>query len=74
MPDPGGVGRLLIALGAVLVAIGVLLTWGPRVPWLGRLPGDFVWGGAHWKVYLPLGTCLVLSVVLSLLLRLLMRK
>jgi hypothetical protein len=34
--------------------------------WLGRLPGDFRFGGDNWKVYIPLGTSLLLSVVLSL--------
>ncbi len=61
-------GRLLVLLGAALVVAGVLLAWGPRLPWLGRLPGDLVLGGRGWKLYLPLGTCLLLSVALSLLL------
>jgi hypothetical protein len=58
------IGRTLIALGIVMVIVGVLLTM--RVPWLGRLPGDFSFGGPNWKVYVPLGTCLVLSVLLTL--------
>ena len=37
------------------------------MPWLGRLPGDFRFGGPNWKVYIPLGTSLLLSLVLSLL-------
>jgi len=37
------------------------------MPWLGRLPGDFRFGGANWKIYIPLGTSLLLSLVLSLL-------
>ena len=63
-------GRLLRLLGIVLVILGALLAWGPRVPWLGRLPGDFVFGGEGWKVYLPLGTSVLLSVILTLVLRL----
>jgi len=58
----------------VLVGVGALIAWGPRVPWLGRMPGDFVFGGTNWKVYLPIGTCIILSVILSLLARFLFRR
>jgi len=60
-------GRFLLVLGAALFLVGAVLTWGPRMPWLGRLPGDLRFGGANWKVYIPLGTSLLLSLVLSLL-------
>ena len=73
MSDPG-TGRLLMALGAVLLILGAWVAWGPKLPGLGRLPGDFVFGGPSWRVYLPLGTCLLLSVILSLLLRLFFRR
>ncbi|MGE5177098.1 MAG: DUF2905 family protein [Hyphomicrobiales bacterium] len=77
MIDSTTLGRLLLVLGLVLVAAGALLAFGPRVPWLGwigRLPGDFSFGGASWRVVVPLGTSLVISVVLTLLLRLLGRR
>jgi hypothetical protein len=59
-------GRLLIGFGLLLVAIGaaVLLLGRLGLP-LGRLPGDFAWRGKHTAVYFPLGTCILLSVVLS---------
>lgn len=60
--------------GAVLVVLGVWLTFAGRLPGLGRLPGDFVFGGPRVRVYLPLGTSLVLSVLLTLLLRLFWRR
>lgn len=60
-------GRALLVLGAALFLVGAVLTWGPRIPWLGRLPGDFRFGGPSWKVYIPLGTSVLLSLVLSLL-------
>ena len=59
-------GRVLLVVGAALFILGAVLTWGPRMSWLGRLPGDFRFGGDNWKVYIPLGTSLLLSVVLSL--------
>ena len=60
-------GRLLIGLGLLLLAAGVvvLLLGRAGVP-LGRLPGDFSWRGKHTAVYFPLGTCIVLSVALTL--------
>ena len=62
-----GVGLLLVACGAVVVLLGKA-----GVP-LGRLPGDFSWRGKHTTVYVPLGTSILLSVVLSLVFWLLSR-
>jgi hypothetical protein len=68
------VGRLLIALGALLIVAGLLVTLGDRLPVrLGRLPGDIVIRGKHGAFYFPIVTCILLSVALSLLLRLLRR-
>jgi hypothetical protein len=66
------IGRLLILLGLVLVALGVL--W-PLLPKHGlpRLPGDIVIERDNFRVYLPLATSLLISVVLSVLLWLLNR-
>ena len=74
MADVGSVGRLLILLGVVLALIGLALTLGPRIPWLGKLPGDFTFGGSNWRIYIPLGTSILISVVLSLLLFLFRRR
>ena len=60
-------GRPLIVVGAVLLVVGLVLTFGPRIPGLGRLPGDIVWRRGGTTVYFPVVTCLVLSLVLSLL-------
>ncbi len=64
------IGSMLVVLGLVVVAAGLLFLVADRVPFLGHLPGDFSWGGDNVRVYAPLGTCLLLSVVLSLLLTL----
>ena len=62
-------GRAFIAIGIVLVAVGLLLTFGERLPIrLGRLPGDFVIRGKNTTFYFPLATSILLSVVLSLVL------
>ena len=60
-------GRLLIILGLVLVAAGLLVTFGEKLPIrLGRLPGDIEIRGKNSVFYFPLVTCLLLSLVFSL--------
>jgi len=61
-------GRMLIVLGALLVVAGGFLLLAARVgvP-LGKLPGDIAWRGKHLSVYAPIATCLVISILLSLL-------
>lgn len=71
-------GRMLVVLGAVLIAVGGLL-WlagaaGGKVPFLGRLPGDFHVQRGNWSFYFPLTTSILLSVVLTLLLAFLSRR
>jgi len=62
-------GRMLIVVGLVLVAAGVLLSIGARLPFrLGRLPGDLYYHGKSSSFYFPLTTCILLSVLLSLVL------
>jgi ribose/xylose/arabinose/galactoside ABC-type transport system permease subunit len=60
-------GRILIGLGLLLFAIGVvMLLLGKTGLPLGRLPGDFTWRGRNTTVYFPLGTSILLSIVLSI--------
>jgi fumarate reductase subunit D len=68
-------GRLLIAAGLALVALGVivLLISKLNLP-LGRLPGDIVYRGKNTTVYFPWVTCLIISVVLTLILWVLNRR
>jgi hypothetical protein len=62
-------GKLLIILGVILVAAGLVVTLVGRthLP-LGRLPGDIVYRGRNTRIYFPLATSLLVSVVLSILL------
>jgi hypothetical protein len=67
-------GRLLVGLGLVLlVAGGLLLLLGRTGLPLGRLPGDISYRGKNLSVYFPLGTSILLSVLLSLVFYLLSR-
>ena len=62
-------GRLLLAVGAMFIVIGALLYFGQNLPFrLGRLPGDISYRGAHGTFYFPLVSCLVISIVVSLIL------
>ena len=69
-------GRLLVGAGILLAAVGALLLVADRFPGLriGRLPGDISVERGNFRVYCPLATSIVLSVVLSLILWLLCRK
>lgn len=63
------IGRILLVFGVVLVAAGGLLLLAGKFG-IGRLPGDLMWEGENWTVYVPLGWMVVLSVVLTVLLNL----
>ena len=68
-------GRILIALGLLLAALGVLISLGERLPIrFGRLPGDIIIRGKHAVFYFPLITCLLISAVLSLVLWLINKR
>jgi hypothetical protein len=63
-------GKWLIAAGMILALIGLGVLVAPRMPWLGRLPGDIYIKKENFTFYFPLATCLVVSLVISLLVRL----
>ena len=66
-------GRLLIVLGTILIVIGVVVSFAPKIPWLGQLPGDIFIKGERFSFYFPLATCILLSLILSLVLYLFRR-
>jgi len=63
-------GRALIRFGVVAIVVGAALLLVPRLPWIGRLPGDFVVRRGPTTFYFPLATSVVVSVILTLLLNL----
>ena len=71
--DLSGLGKFLVVAGIVLVAMGLLfvLTGKGLIP---RLPGDLRFGRGNTRVYIPLGTSIVLSVVLTILLNMFVRR
>ena len=67
-------GRMLIVLGIVIVGVGVVLLLAGRVPGVGRLPGDIHVQRGNWTFYFPLGTSILLSLLLTLVLWLIGRR
>jgi hypothetical protein len=66
-----GFGALMVLLGLILVFAGNL---SGKVPWLGRLPGDIHIQRGNWSFYFPLVTCLIISIILTLLFSLFGRR
>ena len=68
-------GKMLLGFGALMVCLGLILlvagNLSGRIPWLGRLPGDIYVEREHWKLYVPLGTSILISIAVSIVLTLL---
>lgn len=78
MTEWGGLGKVFIGIGLAIAGLGVLLLLADRVPgmshlfgWIGKLPGDISIKRDNFSLFFPLGTSILLSVVLSLVLYLL---
>ncbi|MDP3767514.1 MAG: DUF2905 domain-containing protein [Dehalococcoidia bacterium] len=61
-----GLGRALVLFGSLIVVAGLLLMAGPKLPWLGRLPGDIHIQREGFSFFFPLTSCLVVSAAISL--------
>ncbi len=61
-----GFGWMLVIVGLVIAGIGLIWVLAPNLPRLGRLPGDIVIERENSQFYFPIVTCIVVSVVLSL--------
>jgi hypothetical protein len=60
-------GKLLVIMGLVLAAAGMWLWSGRGFGWLGRLPGDIFYQKGIFRIYFPLATCVLISLILTLL-------
>jgi hypothetical protein len=67
-------GRILLYIGVVLVLIGGFFILMSRIPWFGRLPGDFSFNRNGLTIYVPITTMILVSLVLTLLMNLVWRK
>jgi hypothetical protein len=62
------VGRMLIAAGVILIIAGVFFLFGGKIPFLGKLPGDISYKKGNTAIYFPIVTCLILSMIISVVL------
>ncbi|HID10649.1 MAG TPA: DUF2905 domain-containing protein [Candidatus Latescibacteria bacterium] len=66
-------GKILIFFGLILVLMGLVLTIGGKLP-IGRLPGDIHVQRGNFHFYFPLATCILLSLILTIVLNLFLRR
>jgi hypothetical protein len=67
-------GRILIIAGSTLILLGIILVFGQRIPFFGRLPGDIFIQRKNFTFYFPLTTCILMSFVLSIILWFISRR
>ena len=65
-PELPSLGRTLLLFGAIVAGVGLVLLLSPKLPWLGRLPGDILIQRERSSFYFPLASCLLASLILSL--------
>ncbi len=68
------IGRTLILIGIVIIIIGLFITFAPKIPFLGKLPGDIFYKRDKFVIYFPITTSIIISLVLSLILYLINRR
>ena len=64
----GDLARVMILIGTVLIVISLVMLVVPRVPFLGKLPGDILIKKERFTFYFPLATSIVISIIISLIL------
>jgi len=67
-------GKLFIFIGLLLVVIGFVFIIGNKIPFIGKLPGDIVIERRNFNFYFPITTCIIISIILSLIFWLLGKK
>lgn len=63
-------GKIIIILGVIIMIIGLIITFGDKIG-LGRLPGDIYMNRGNFKFYFPITTSIIISIILSIIARLL---
>ena len=74
MTDFSSMGKIFMIGGVVFFFVGLLILFGSKIPFLGRLPGDLYMHRKNMSFYFPIVTCVLLSLILSILLNLFIRK
>jgi len=63
----GNLGKVLVIVGIVFVVLGLFLILGDTIPWIGKLPGDIIIKRERFSFYFPIVTCIIISLILTLL-------
>lgn len=74
MPNLPALGKILLGTGLILILIGLVLMYGQKIVPLGRLPGDIYLRKGNFTFFFPLASGIVISIVLTVLLNLLLRR
>lgn len=64
----GEMAKVMILIGSVLIAAGLMILVFPRLPFVGKLPGDILIKKENYYLYFPLATSIVISIIISLIL------
>lgn len=67
MNDFSIIGKLIVIAGIILIILGLLMIYGSKIPFLGRLPGDIHIKSGQFDLYLPITTCIIISLLLTIL-------
>lgn len=68
------IGKILIALGVLLVIAGVLMVFAPKLPYIGRLPGDIYIKRDNFTLYFPIASSILISIILTIILSFVLSK
>ncbi len=63
-----GLGKILVYIGIFLVVLGIVLSVAGKIPWFGHMPGDITIERDRFTFYFPIATCIVISVIVSIIL------
>ena len=74
MEGPQSIGRILLVSGIVMAMAGLLLMYGGKIPFFGKLPGDIVIRRENFTFYFPLATSILISIIISLVFYFLSRR
>jgi hypothetical protein len=66
-------GKILLILGAIIIVLGLIFTFAPHIPFLGKLPGDITIKKDGGSFYFPIVTCIILSIVLTVIINVILR-
>jgi uncharacterized membrane protein len=65
--EPGQIGRWLVFFGLIIVAVGLVIMLLGRFG-IFKLPGDLTFGSKNWRIFIPITTCILISIILTLIL------